>query len=63
MPKKCMNVTMWELYTLDRFLDVAKFTTLTPLSLLIPCKLSLAIVGFKTSSLPTSAWKSNKYPD
>jgi hypothetical protein len=28
-----------------RFLDVVKFTTLTPLSLLISCKLSFPIVG------------------
>jgi hypothetical protein len=33
-----------------RFLDVAKFTTLTPLSLLILCKLSFPIVGLKMSS-------------
>jgi hypothetical protein len=41
-----------------RFLDVAKFTTLTPLSLQISCKLSLPIVGLKMSSLPTLAFKS-----
>jgi hypothetical protein len=35
-----------------RFLDVAKFTTLAPLSLLISCELSFPIVGLKTSSLP-----------
>jgi hypothetical protein len=29
-----MNVTMWEHGTVDRFLDVANFTTLTPSSLL-----------------------------
>jgi hypothetical protein len=32
------------------FLDVAKFTTLTPLSLLIACKLSFPIVSLKMSS-------------
>jgi hypothetical protein len=32
-----------------RFLDVAKFTSLTPLSLLISFKLSLATVGLKIS--------------
>jgi hypothetical protein len=30
-----------------KFLDVAKFTTLTPLSLLISCELSFPIVGLK----------------
>jgi hypothetical protein len=30
-----------------RFLDAAKFTTLTPLSLLISSKLSFPIVGLK----------------
>jgi hypothetical protein len=34
-----------------RFLDVAKYTDLTPLSLLISCKLSFPIVGLKISSL------------
>jgi hypothetical protein len=33
-----------------KFLDVAKFTTLTPLSLLISCELSFPIVGLKISS-------------
>jgi hypothetical protein len=37
---------------------VAKFTNLTPLSLLISCKLSFTIVGLKKSSLPTLALKS-----
>jgi hypothetical protein len=32
-----------------KFLDVAKFTTLTPLSLLISCELSFPIVGLKIS--------------
>jgi hypothetical protein len=35
-----------------RFLDVAKFTNLTPLSLLISCKLSFPLVSLKMSSLP-----------
>jgi hypothetical protein len=43
-----------------RFLDVAKFTTLTPLSLLISSKLSFPIVALKMSSLPTLALKSLK---
>jgi hypothetical protein len=37
-----------------RFLNVGKFINLTPLSLLILCKLlSFPIVGLKMSSLPT----------
>jgi hypothetical protein len=36
-----------------RFLDVAKFTNLAPLSLLISCKLSFLIVSLEMSSLPT----------
>jgi hypothetical protein len=44
---------------IDRFLDVAKFTTLTPLSLLISCKLSFPVTGLKMSSLPTLALKSH----
>jgi hypothetical protein len=40
-----------------RFLDVAKFDKLTPLSLLISCKLSFPTVGLKMSSLPTLALK------
>jgi hypothetical protein len=38
-----------------KFLDVAKFTTLTPLSLLISCEVSFPVVGLKISSLPTFA--------
>jgi hypothetical protein len=57
-PSKFMNVAMWEHLPLAmRFLDVAKFTTLTPLSLLISCKLSFQIVGLKMSSLPTFEFK------
>jgi hypothetical protein len=41
-----------------RFLDVTKFTTLTPLSLLVSCELSFPVVGLKMSSLPTLALKS-----
>jgi hypothetical protein len=43
-----------------RFLDVATFTTLTPISLIISCKLSFPIIGLKTSSLITLALKSPK---
>jgi hypothetical protein len=41
-----------------KFLDVAKITTLTPLSLLISCELSFPIVGLKISSILTFALKS-----
>jgi hypothetical protein len=41
-----------------RFLDVAKFTTLTPLSILISYELLFPIVGLKISSIPTLALKS-----
>jgi hypothetical protein len=50
----CRNIILLTL----RFLDVAKFTNVTPLSLLISCKLSFPIVGLKMSSLPTLALKS-----
>jgi hypothetical protein len=50
---------MWNIVLLTTtFFDVAKFTTLTPLSLLVSCKLSFPIVGLKISSLPTFAMKS-----
>jgi hypothetical protein len=41
-----------------KFLGVAKFTALTPLSLLISCKLSFPIIGFNLSSIATLALKS-----
>jgi hypothetical protein len=41
-----------------RFLDVEKFITLIPLSLLILCKFSLPIVGLKMSPLLTLVLKS-----
>jgi hypothetical protein len=45
-----------------RFLDVAKFSTLTPLSLRISCELSFLIVELKLCSLLTLAMKScNKF--
>jgi hypothetical protein len=44
---------IWEHRSSVGFLDVAKFTTLTPLSLLASCKLSFSIVGFKMASLLT----------
>jgi hypothetical protein len=54
-----MNVAMWEHCTTDnQVFDVVKFTTLIPLSLLIPCKLfSFLPVGLKIFSLPTSGLK------
>jgi hypothetical protein len=58
-PSIFIDVAMWNIVLLTlRFLDVAKFTNLTPLSLLISCKLSFPIVGLKMSSLPTLALKS-----
>jgi hypothetical protein len=58
-PSIFMDVAMWENRTFDfGFLDVAKLTNLTPLSLLISCKLSFSIIGLKMSSLPTLALKS-----
>jgi hypothetical protein len=41
-----MNAVMGKMVLMTtKFLDVAKFTTLTPLSLLILCELSFPIVG------------------
>jgi hypothetical protein len=42
-----MNVAVWECCALDRFFEVAKFTTLTPLSLLASSRLSLPIIDLK----------------
>jgi hypothetical protein len=42
-----------------KFLDVTKLTNITPVSLLISCKLLFLMVGFKMSSLPTLALKSH----
>jgi hypothetical protein len=39
------------------FLDVVKFTALTPLLLLNLCKLSFPIVGLKIFTLPTLVMK------
>jgi hypothetical protein len=58
-PSKCMNVVMWNIVVLSvRFLDVVKFTCLTPLSSLISHKLLFPVVSSKLSSLPTLALKS-----
>jgi hypothetical protein len=56
-PSIFVDVAMWEHRMFDslRFLDVAKFTNLTSLSLLISCKLLFPTVGLKMSSLPTLA--------
>jgi hypothetical protein len=43
------------------FFGVTKFTALTPLSLLISCKLSFSIIGLRTPSLPTSVNLPTKY--
>jgi hypothetical protein len=48
---RCGNIVLLTL----RLLDVAKFTNLTPLSLLISYKLSFPTFGLKMSSLPTLA--------
>jgi hypothetical protein len=53
-PSEFMNVTVWEHRTFDnKILDVAKFTTPPPLSLLNSCELSFPIAGLKISSLPS----------
>jgi hypothetical protein len=51
---RCGNVVLLTV----TFFEVAKFTTLTPLSLLVSCWLSLPIIGLKMSALPTFALKS-----
>jgi hypothetical protein len=44
-PSIFVNVAMWEHCTVDNeILDVAKFTTLTPLSVLVLYKLSFPVV-------------------
>jgi hypothetical protein len=40
-----------------RLFGVAKFTTLTPLSLLISCEISFPTLGLKISAVPTFALK------
>jgi hypothetical protein len=51
-PSVFMNVMMWEHSTLNnKIFVVAKFSTLTTLSLLLSCKLSFLTVGLKISSL------------
>jgi hypothetical protein len=50
-PSKFMNVMIWEHCTsIVKFLGVVKFTTLTPLSLLISCKLTLPVFYMKALS-------------
>jgi hypothetical protein len=54
-----MDVTMWEQWTFGcEIFRCGKVCSLTPLSLLISCKLSFPIVCLKMSSLPTLALKS-----
>jgi hypothetical protein len=50
---QCGNVELLRI----RFFEVEKFTTLTPLSLLASCRLSLPIIGLKMSSLSTFGLK------
>jgi hypothetical protein len=54
---------MWNIILLSvRFLDVAKFTTLTPLPLLILCKLYFPTVGLKVSSLGMNVQNNDTTP-
>jgi hypothetical protein len=58
-PSIFIDIAMWEHCTFaNEIFDVSKFTTLTPLSLLISCKHSFRFVCLKTSSLPTLSFKS-----
>ena len=50
---RCRNIVL-----LTRHFDVAKFTILTPSSLLSWCRLLFPIVGFKIFSIPSFALKS-----
>ena len=52
---RCGNIVLFR----SRFFDVAKFTVLTPLSLLSWCRLSFPIVGLKIFSLRTFALNSH----
>jgi hypothetical protein len=54
-----MNFAMREHCTFTtKFLNVAKFTVLIPLSLLISCKLSFPVIYMEIFSMPTFALKS-----
>jgi len=63
-PSVFTTVAISEHCTLDNHIfDAAKFTILTPLSLLISCKLSFPIVDVKIYSLPVFYWNLViKYP-
>jgi hypothetical protein len=51
-PNKFINATIWKQNTFHwEVSEMAKFTILTPLSLLISCKHSVPLVGLKMSSL------------
>jgi len=55
-PNVFMDAVMWKHFNVDSYtVYVVKFTTLTPLSLLIPWKLSFPIVCLKIFSVPTFA--------
>jgi hypothetical protein len=49
---------MWENRALGNFFDVAVFSTVTPLSSPISCRLSCSTVGLKISSLQNLVMKS-----
>ena len=53
--KECFGAGTWSSYQLDFFFDVAKFTTLTSLSLVSSCRLKLPVAGLKVFSIPTFA--------
>jgi hypothetical protein len=52
---QCGNIVLLTI----RFLDVAEFTNLIPVSLLISCNLSFPIFGLKIFSRPTLVFKSS----
>ena len=60
-PAVLMNVAVWEHRAFNKYIFVvAKFTILTPLSLLSWCIHSFPVVGLKISSLPNFALRSPK---
>jgi hypothetical protein len=57
-PAESINVGMWEYCTLHGFLDMARFIPLTPLPLIVSCKLLVITVSnrpFENIFLPTSS--------
>jgi hypothetical protein len=58
-PSKFIDVVMWEHLLLgSQIFGRGKFATLTPLSLLILCKIAFPVVGLEIFSLPTFALES-----